>query len=204
MKIYSILEQYIAHLQIEKIADERKEVLAPLITYVQSKKDKGQEVNLNFICTHNSRRSQFAQVWAATAVYYYQLQQINCFSGGTEVTACNERTIEALRKVGFDIKRDSLEKENPVYEIQPAEDCVITSFSKLCDDEQYIEKPFAALMTCSNAEQNCPFIPAAEIRIPVKYEDPKVFDATSKEAKMYGERCKQIAEEMFYVFSKIN
>lgn len=203
MNIYKELQQYIAGLQIENVADERKEVLKPLITYIQSKKQKGEKVNLNFICTHNSRRSQFAQVWAATAVYYYQVSQINCFSGGIEVTACNERTVEALQKVGFKVTSDTQEKENPVYTIMPAEDSQIIAFSKLCNDLEVVETPFAALMTCSNAEQNCPFIPEAEIRIPVKYEDPKAFDDTEKEEQMYGERCKQIAEEMFYVFSKI-
>lgn len=204
MNIYKELQQYIAGLQIENVADERKEVLKPLITYIQSKKEKGEKVNLNFICTHNSRRSQFAQVWAATAVYYYQVSQINCFSGGTEVTACNERTVAALQKVGFKVTSDAQEKENPVYTIKPAEDSQIIAFSKLCNDLEVVKTPFAALMTCSNAEQNCPFIPEAEIRIPVKYEDPKAFDDTEKEEQMYGERCKQIAEEMFYVFSKIN
>jgi arsenate reductase len=202
-KMNSKLKKYIAGLQPEMIAEERKEVLQPLIDYIQPKTEKGEEVNLNFICTHNSRRSQFAQVWAATAVLYYQKGKINCFSGGTEVTACNERTVTALEEVGFEVTSDFSQEENPIYAVNPSKEKNITVFSKLCNDLQYIKTPFAALMTCSNAEQNCPFIPEAEIRIPVKYEDPKAFDDTDKEVKMYGKRCKQIAEEMFYVFSKI-
>ncbi len=200
--MYSKLEKYIGQLAPNAISDERKKVLKPLITYIQEKKEKGEQANLNFICTHNSRRSQFSQVWASTASSHFGIENVVCFSGGTEVTACNERTIEALKKVGFEVEGDT-SVENPLYSVFPTEGKEIKLFSKLCTDTRHIETPFSALMTCSNAEKTCPFIPEAEIRIPVKYEDPKAFDDTPKEVEMYGVRCKQIAEEMFYVFSKI-
>ena len=58
-------------------------------------------------------------------------------------------------------------------------------------------------MTCSHAEENCPYIPGTEARIPVMYDDPKAFDGTALETAKYDERCQQIAAEMFYVFSQI-
>lgn len=58
-------------------------------------------------------------------------------------------------------------------------------------------------MTCSHADENCPFIPGAETRIPVRYEDPKEFDDTEMESEKYDERSKQIASEMFFVFSRV-
>ena len=58
-------------------------------------------------------------------------------------------------------------------------------------------------MTCSHADENCPFIPGAEIRIPVRYDDPKAFDGTDLMEAKYLERSKEIATEMLYVFSKI-
>jgi arsenate reductase (thioredoxin) len=63
--------------------------------------------------------------------------------------------------------------------------------------------PYAAVMTCSHADENCPFIPAAEVRIPVRYEDPKQFDNTPGEADRYDQRSLQIASEMFHVFSNV-
>ena len=59
-------------------------------------------------------------------------------------------------------------------------------------------------MTCSQANANCPFIPGAEKRIPITYEDPKEFDNTPQQIKKYQERSNQIATEMLYVFSQIN
>ena len=59
-------------------------------------------------------------------------------------------------------------------------------------------------MTCSDTDQNCPFIPGASLRIPITYEDPKEADGTDYESVRYDERCKQIATEMFYLMSQVN
>ena len=63
---------------------------------------------------------------------------------------------------------------------------------------------FAAVMTCAHADENCPFIPGAEQRIPVRYKDPKAFDDTPEE-KVAGIANKsiEIATEMHYIFSSI-
>lgn len=57
--------------------------------------------------------------------------------------------------------------------------------------------------TCSQADENCPLITGAEVRIPITYEDPKVADGTIHQASIYQERSLQIASEMFYIFSKM-
>ena len=72
-------------------------------------------VNLLFVCTHNSRRSQFSQLWAATAVNYFGIEDIRCYSCGTEATACNPRTVESLRRSGVRITTQQLSSpENPI------------------------------------------------------------------------------------------
>ena len=190
------------HKAIElNIPEERKEILQDLIDYIQRKIDHGKVANLNFICTHNSRRSQFSQIWAQTAADYYRVPA-QCHSGGIEVTAFNERAVASIKRSGFSIT--SKGEMNPVYFISNSEDNEpIIAFSKLFDDPANKADQFAAIITCSHAEENCPFIPGAEKRISVRYDDPKEFDDTPKETQMYDERSLQIAAEMFYVFSKI-
>jgi arsenate reductase (thioredoxin) len=184
------------------LSEERIQVLQPLVNYVQSRMDQNKEVNLNFICTHNSRRSQFAQIWAKTAAEYYEIPA-NCYSGGVEVTSFNERAVESIKRLGFKVK--STGDINPVYDIFISEQLdPIIAFSKLYDDPAIRKHEFAAVMVCSHADENCPFIPGAEIRIPVRYEDPKEFDDTPVEKQKYDERSLQIAREMMYVFSQIN
>ena len=183
------------------ISDERKSLLQELIDYIKSKREKGQPIRLNFICTHNSRRSQLAQIWAQTAADYFEIPAF-CYSGGVEVTACNERTIRSLERSGFIISKHG--HSNPIYFILQDKDTrPIIVFSKLYDDVINPHGIFATIMTCSHADENCPFIPGAEARIPVRYEDPKEFDDTDLESTKYDERSQQIGSEMFYVFSRV-
>ncbi len=58
-------------------------------------------------------------------------------------------------------------------------------------------------MTCSDADENCPFIPGAEFRLPLTYEDPKEADDTPYEESRYDERVRQIGVEMMYVFQQL-
>ena len=201
MNIYPTLQTYIEQAQMLPISDERKAILQVLIDYVQQKVDHNQEINLNFICTHNSRRSQFSQIWGKVAAAYHGIA-INSFSGGVEVTAFNERAVASIKRFGFKVSREG--EGNPKYFVFYSDDeDPIIAFSKVYDDPANTPKGFAAVMTCSHADENCPFIPGAEARIPVRYEDPKAFDDTEKEAEMYDTRSLQIASEMLYVFSRI-
>lgn len=201
VKLLPQLEEFVGNLDYQNLSSERKDVLQLLIDYIQSKKDKDDEINLNFICTHNSRRSQFSQIWAKAAAHYFSID-INSFSGGVEVTAFNERAVASIQRAGFEVSGE--DEENPRYQIVYAEEAApLTAFSKLFDDPGNAASGFAAVMTCSHADENCPFIPGAEARLPVRYEDPKAFDDSSLEAEKYDERSRQIAAEMFYVFSRV-
>jgi len=199
--LYQEINNFLSDLQPENITNERKKELQALIDFIQQRKNVNAEINLNFICTHNSRRSQFAQVWAKIAAYKNNIS-INSFSGGVERTAFNERAVASLKRCGLKIESEGI--ENPKYAINySAEERPLIAFSKLFDDSPNPSSNFAAIMTCSHADENCPFIPGAEIRIPIRYNDPKEFDDTPQEAVMYGERSKEIATEMIYIFSKI-
>ncbi len=158
-------------------------------------------VSLTFICTHNSRRSHFGQVWAQIAALASGVGNVRCFSGGTEVTACNPRTVAALERAGLVAQKGS-EDKNPVYELHFAESSPpVRAFSKVYDQAPNPTKGFAAIMTCGQAEQNCPYIPGAERRFPLLYSDPKEADDTPLESRTYDDRCRQIATEMKYVFA---
>tara|TARA_A100001388_G_C28750924_1_gene492157 strand:+ start:73 stop:672 length:600 start_codon:yes stop_codon:yes gene_type:complete len=185
----------------QNIPSSRKLLLTEITDYIKSKIDNNQEINLNFICTHNSRRSQLSQVWAKVASVYYGIE-INSYSGGVEVTAFDERAIDSLVRSGFSILSEN--SINPKFEISYLEnENPIIAFSKLFDDDFNKADYFAAIMTCSDADENCPHIAKAEKRIPLRYDDPKSHDDTPIESEKYDERSLQIASEMFYVFSQI-
>jgi len=201
--LFPEIEKLIRTLNFKNISEERKIILQPLIDFIQSKANNNQEIRLNLICTHNSRRSHLSQVWAQTAAAHYNIQNVYCYSGGTEATAMFPMAAKTLVKHGFQIKTIA-EGSNPVYAIKHNENAhPIIGFSKTYDDAFNPQSEFAAILTCSSADQGCPFIAGAEKRIPVTYEDPKAFDNTPQQAEKYEERSIQIATEMFYVFSQI-
>jgi arsenate reductase len=187
----------------EQISDERKNVLQGLVAYIQSKKDLSETIRLNFICTHNSRRSHLSQIWAQTMAYQYGIKNVYCYSGGTEATAMFPKVAETLIHQGFHIEKLS-ETDNPVYAVKFAQnEHPIICFSKAYQHEFNPKNNFAAVVTCNNADEACPIVFGAEARIPVKYNDPKAFDNTPQQTEKYAERSLEIAQEMAWVFSQI-
>ncbi len=189
--------------EFNQISIERKETLKKLTNFIQQKVNESQSVYLTFICTHNSRRSHIAQLWAQAAAHYYKVDNVNCFSGGTEATAFNPRAVKAMKNVGFQITITK-DGNNPVYQAKYAEDASpVTVFSKKYDDPFNHNKDFAAIMTCSHADENCPLVLGASARIAITYNDPKEFDDTTQEAAKYAERLHQIGREILYAFSQV-
>lgn len=197
------IREIIAQLSTERISEERKIILQPLIQFISSKLSKNEEVSLNFICTHNSRRSHLSQIWAQTMSYYYQIENVFCYSGGTEATAMFPKVVETLSNQGFKILKLS-ETENPVYAVKFAEnEHAVICFSKKYDDDFNPKSKFAAILTCDSADENCPIVYGAEARISIKYEDPKKSDGTAEMNETYFNRSLEIATEMKFIFENI-
>jgi len=201
--MYKKIEDIISLLDLSKIRDGREEIHQQFTKYIQEKVDNNEDVNLNFICTHNSRRSHLSQVWAQTMATYFKIPHVTCYSGGTEATAMFRMTAETLRNQGF-IFQTLVEGSNSIYAIKHSPNRQpILGFSKTYDDNFNPSSDFAAILTCSEADANCPFIPNADVRIPLTFDDPKVSDDTPMQAEVYENRSLQIATEMYSIFSKI-
>jgi len=190
--------------QFDTISLERKEILQKIASYVQQKLNANENIHLMFVCTHNSRRSHYGQLLGAVAASYYRIKNVYTYSGGTEETAFHPNAIHALQTLGFQIvAKDN--NTNPRYTVRFGEDTdTHICFSKKFDHESNPSFSFCAIMTCGDAEQNCPFIPGVELRIATTYDDPKVFDNTSEQDEKYLTRALQIGKEMLYVFSLIH
>ncbi len=189
--------------QFSSISIERKTRLTILSDYIQTQIDSQKPINLLFVCTHNSRRSHFGQILAAVAADFFYIPNVFTFSGGTETTRFHDNAIAALKTVGFEISSD-IESENPIYNVGFSKTQTARCFSKRYDDAANPTENFAAIMTCSDAEQNCPLILGADKRFGICYDDPKNFDNSPQQQEKYLERCEQIALEMLFVFSLID
>ena len=188
--------------EFELIPEERKDLLGKIADYICYMRGEDAPIQLIYICTHNSRRSHFGQIWAAVAADFYGIENVKTFSGGTVATEFHSNAIYSLLEVGFDLIADS-ESGIPKYTMLFGKNKSTLCFSKVYTDDVNPKENFVAIMTCSDAEDNCPFIPGVDLRFATTYEDPKHFDGTDQQSEKYSERCAQISRECLYVFSLV-
>jgi arsenate reductase (thioredoxin) len=205
MRLDPSLQKYVEArvAEFDGIPNERKEKLTEIANYVRGRIQSKRVAVLTFICTHNSRRSQMAQIWAKTAAAHYGISGVETFSGGTEATAFNRRAVNALKRAGFEISGSDA-NDNPRLQVRfGANTPPLECFSKVYNQDPNPKTEFCAVMTCSQADQTCPIVAGASFRIAVPYDDPKAFDDSPEETEKYDDRCQQIAREMLYLFSKV-
>lgn len=189
--------------KFDVIPKERKKILKQLTEFVETKLKGNEKIELIFICTHNSRRSHISQIWTQAAAAYYGIPNVVSYSGGAEATAFNPRAVHAMEQAGFKITKTT-NAANPVYKVSFSDDAAdVLAFSKKYDSESNPDKGFAAIMTCSQADENCPVVFGMEKRISLPYNDPKDFDGTPQEHTKYLERVMEIGTEILFAFSQV-
>ena len=202
------LSKYVENViqRYETISEGRREVLRQVASEIRNEIAGQGAARLTFVCTHNSRRSHLAQVWAAVAAVRLGVKNIESYSGGTEVTACNERTVAAFKRAGFEVGVDGDgESENPMYELRfDSSSEPIRCFSKIYNETPNPTESYFAMMCCGDVDERCPVVGGAKHRFSIHYVDPKVSDSTEAESETYDERCLQIATEMFFLIAAIS
>lgn len=184
--------------QVEQIDPLRKERINELSESIKDLINNEGKADVLFVCTHNSRRSQLAELWLHQLLQYYEIGNIRTFSGGTEATAFNPRMVNALERYGFSFSSQR-QGNNPKYIVDKGGKFEKTMFSKKFDDPYNPSSGFIAVMVCSDADQNCPFVPGAFDRIPLTYLDPKAADDSPHEKTAYDEKVIEIGREMIYL-----
>lgn len=194
--------EYLAAREAEsaRIPAARRRALEELAAAMAESLRRSGRAELVFVCTHNSRRSQFAQVWAMVAAWRHGLRSVLAASGGTEITACEPRAVAALERAGLVVTRHGA-PPNPVHAIAvPGSAAGTQCWSKRFDDPQNPSQAFLAVMVCSAADAACPTVRGAGRRLTLPYEDPKAADGTPGETAAYDRCCAEIARELLYAF----
>lgn len=202
---FKVLREYVEKriTEFPLIDNDRKSVLTHLAGDIRRGLIYHGLTQLIFICTHNSRRSQLAQLWAQLAAGFYEVERVFCYSGGTEATAFNPRAVTALKEAGMQIVQQN-DNSNPVFQVCfPGYRDGINTFSKVYFDPPNPTKEYIAVMTCSDADEACPVVHGAVTRHSIPYVDPKTSDGTPEESALYANRCCQIAREMLFLFNDI-
>lgn len=200
--LVATLEKWI--LQFDQISTDRRQILAPLVSYILRQKQAGESIRIIVICTHNSRRSHIGQLCLEVAAKWYGLENITTFSGGTEATAFNHRAVKALWEAGFPLVQKT-KGENPIYrcDLGQSDAPGRSLFSKKFDSPPNPVQNFIAIMVCEEAAEACPIVRGAAARFSIPFEDPKKKDGQPGEAAAYAERIEQIGREFFWVIQQV-
>ena len=178
-RLHRALERYFAACEgaERRVPASRRRALDVVATYVRRQRADGAVARLVFICTHNSRRSHMAQLFAHAAFIRAGILGVETYSGGTEATAVNPRAVEVLRGAGFRIEAANASSANPRYRVTVGEGLApLVAFSKQLFEPSNPRRNFAAVMTCADADIACPVVEGADVRVALPYVDPKRAD----------------------------
>ena len=167
------LDSYIQKIENFKPVKEEEEIIFNTINKLNSYLNLCRDIV--FVCTHNSRRSIYCEVWGKIIANKYS-KNINFYSAGTKKTSVYGEVIKSFSRLG--IKSKTLE------EIQ-------------------LDK-FICIFTCSKAERSCPIDTRSIVNIPLLFDDPKKFDGLKNERIEYQKTCSQIAEKINFILKRIN
>jgi len=188
---------------IDPLHREAGEALA---RWIAANYEAGKPLHVTVVCTGNSRRSILGASMGNLAAAYYGMPEIRFHSGGTAPTAFNPRTVAALEAIGFEVEptgkeapRGEPKTENPSYRVFWGEGFETLEFSKHYGDASNPQKGFAALMVCSEADEACPLVKGAALRLSMPYLDPKIYDGGAYESAKHAERRDDIGRLMLAV-----
>ena len=177
-----------------------------LAHWIASNHVPGKRLDITVVCTGNSRRSILGASMGNLAAAYYGIPEIRFHSGGTAPSAFNPRAVAALVVIGFAVEPTGAEAPrgepntaNPIYRVSWGDGFEATEFSKHYADKANPQAGFAALMVCSEADEGCPFVKGAALRLSMPYLDPKLYDDGAYETAKYAERRDDIGRFMLSV-----
>lgn len=168
---------------------------------------KEEELKVNFICTHNSRRSHFSEILFRTAALHYGLNHVHTFSGGTEGTALFPVVAESCKRFGFETREEAAYGQRAWKIFHPALETQETTpllFSKVYNHPLNPQEGYHAIMVCDSANEACPVVFGAKERHPLLFIDPKRSDGTAEQAKVYDETLALIASELGYIARRLS
>jgi hypothetical protein len=205
-KLYPILNEYVRDFpdEFRKIPEERRYRLNEMVYYLEDQRKQKAPTQITFISTNEATVSQMAQAWSKAAAYYFGFTDFQPYSGGLNPDLISENTIIALEKAGFivyksDVGGLSVYRIKYSYNLDP-----IIAFPKKISHTKNPGDNFMAVILDGNADLNINNIEGTYNRLFLEYEDPKGYEGSEIEKDKFNESCKNVAVEMFYVFSQLH
>ncbi|MHC5083833.1 MAG: arsenate reductase ArsC [Planctomycetota bacterium] len=117
--------------------------------------DSDKKLNVLFLCTGNSCRSQMAEGWAR----HLKSDCIEAFSAGVNPHGINERAVAIMKEAGVDISGHT---------------------SNHLDEYSMIDFDYV-ITVCDNAKEHCPLYPKKTTMIHHTFDDPSFVIGTDEQ-----------------------
>ncbi len=201
--LYPILHDYAKSLyrDYKTIPEERRFRLEAIADFILQSKNYNRIAEIIYVGTNQSTRSQMAQIWSYAAAHYYGVDNVKFYSGGLKPDVITENTVTALERAGFIIYNVKQGDRN-FYQVKYSFNLKpIIIYPKEIDERNNPPAEFMAVVVCSNVAQNLPVIKGTFNRLELTYYDPSGYDGLDEEKEEYDKVCREIALEIFYLFS---
>jgi len=204
--LYPILNEYVRDFpkEFRKIPEERRYRLNEIVYYLEEQELNNAPWQITFISTNESTIGQMALAWSKAAAYYFGFSNFHPFTGGLNPNEISESAIVALEKAGFIVYKSNIYGVD-VYRIKYSYNLApIIAFPKKIDHVRNPGNNFMAVILDVNADLNINNVKGTYNRLFLEYEDPKGYEGSDMENEKFNETCRQLAVEMFYVFSQLH
>jgi hypothetical protein len=204
-KLYPILNEYVRDFpkEFRKIPEERRFRLNEMVYFLEGQYQNNAPWQITFISTNESTVGQMAKAWSKAAAYYFGFKNFEPYSGGIKPGEISVRTIVALEKAGFIVYKSHI-NEVDVYRIKYSFNLEpVIAFPKKINHTKNPGNNFMAVILDGNADLNINNVRGTYDRLFLEYEDPKGYEGSDLENQKFNESCRQVAVEMFYVFSQL-
>lgn len=202
--------------QVDRMDPGRRAAAMKLSNAIVSRFRPGTTLPVIVVCTGNSRRSIMGAAFGNASATNEGLNDIRFYSGGTEPSSFNTRTVSTLRSVGFEIAETgelvtagAVGIANPIYLLswgrskQPVASVLgVKEFSKPYSHSENPQSGFIAVVVCDRADAQCPIVAGAVERISMPFADPKSADGTPSEAITYAASRDAIGTAMLFALSE--
>ncbi|MDA1371921.1 MAG: arsenate reductase ArsC [Proteobacteria bacterium] len=133
-------------------------------------------MNLLFLCTGNSCRSQMAEGWAREFSKTHPAIRLTALSAGLEAHGLNPRAVRAMGVHGVDISNQTSDSLN----------------------DRMLEQADLVITVCSQADANCPLIPPGKEKLHIPFPDPANASGTDEEIDaLFNDVCLQIRDRLY-------
>jgi len=137
----------------------------------------GKKINVLFLCTGNSCRSQMAEGWAR----HLWAGKVEAYSAGMKPHGLDPLAVEAMKEAGVDI---SSQRSKHVEEV--------------------LHIPFDIVITvCSDADENCPVFPGKAKVIHAGFDDPPRLSRDTKTAKEKMNHYRRVRDQIKVFVSRL-